>query len=85
MAKIFPNPAENSIALDIEREVLKTGSYRIHAVNLMGSQIYLGDEFISFADKNSISIDIKNLLEGYYTLTLTGNEAVLSVPFIKVK
>jgi hypothetical protein len=73
--KIFPNPAENKVWIELYEES-KTENIKIQVFDIFG-KMYL--EKNVYSSESIFQIDVSNLATGAYLLRITNDEGVFSV------
>lgn len=71
---LYPNPAQDAVALDLEAP--SPGTYVVRIYNLQGRQVYQAAPQVS-AGLNRISLDISHLTKGMYLLVLSNEQGRL--------
>jgi hypothetical protein len=78
--KIYPNPVQNTLFIDIENPAME----RIHAeiFNSLGVKVY---NTAIEAGQNSLSIDVSNFPEGIYFINMNNSGKANSHSFVKIR
>jgi len=74
--KIFPNPADDVLYVQLSGKI--TSNVRYHIVDLVGKEIISGK-----LNNSTTAIQTSNLKKGFYILTITENNGLISKKFIK--
>ena len=75
ISSIYPNPASRSI--DIDLEIIKTGTYHVMLYSLTGQKLIQYTESFSAPGTYSIRQDISMIPSGIYFLVIQNNGAIL--------
>jgi hypothetical protein len=81
---IFPNPTQSGL-ITLNIDIDKEGFYKFHIVNIDGSYSKSNfEENYLVKGENTKKIDISNLENGIYILTVRGEKSVKSIRIIKI-
>ena len=78
--KLFPNPAQNTVSLDLEG--VKPGMYKLSLINTLGQIKYENEWFQSDTYLNQ-TIDLSGLAKGVYSLKISNPFGEISSVLIK--
>lgn len=78
---VYPNPVKDFAI--VNGNALHIGKLKIKLVNIIGNEILIPADKISWTENRSLIIDLKNISEGVYFLNIEVNGNVLNKKIIK--
>jgi hypothetical protein len=76
--KIYPNPAQNTLLVQLDK--LTTGNYNIRITSIDGKSVLTTKSNFNSGEMN---MDISKLAKGIYNLTVQGKDVNQTIQFIK--